>query len=244
MVVADDSHDLRSGMSRRVWLLVGAAVLIVNTVQWVVVEAVAAAAWTDPPYSYLSNYISDLGVPDCGTEFQGREICSPLHPLMNTAFIAQGVLFAAGVLILARPAGGRARPIVVTLALLHGVGFVLVGLFHGSPDGPSAGLVIHVAAAAAGILCANTLAIMAGSVRGIARPAAYRLFSITIGVLGLLSEALTGLSARTAGLFERGGVYSWLLWSVVTSVLVLVSHLRGGAVEENPGRDHATPAAS
>jgi hypothetical membrane protein len=233
MVATDDSHDLRSGMSRRVWLLVGAAVLIVNTVQWVVVEAVAAAAWTDPPYSYLSNYISDLGVPDCGTEFQGRDLCSPLHPLVNTAFIAQGVLFAAGVLVLARLVSGRTRTIVGVLALLHGVGFVLVGLFHGSPDGPSAGLVIHVAAAAVGILCANTLAIMAGSVRGIARPAAYRVFSITVGVLGLLSEALTGLSARTAGLFERGGVYSWLLWGLVTGVLVLVTRRRPASVGQN-----------
>jgi hypothetical membrane protein len=233
MVVLGDDHDLRSAMSRRVWLLVGAVLLAVNAVQWVVVEAVAAAAWTDPPYSYLSNYISDLGVPDCGTEFQGRDLCSPLHPLMNTAFIAQGVLFAAGVLILSRLVGGRARPIVVALALLHGVGFVLVGLFHGSADGPSAGLVIHVAAAAVGILCANTLAIMAGSVRGLARPAAYRIFSIAIGVLGLLSEALTPLSARTAGLFERGGVYSWLLWGLVTGVLLLVTQRRRAPVRKN-----------
>jgi hypothetical protein len=119
------------------------------------------------------------------------------------------------------------------LALLHGVGFVLVGLFHGSQDGPSAGLVIHVAAAAVGILCANTLVIMAGSVRGIARPAAYRVFSIAVGVLGLLSEALTPLSARTAGLFERGGVYSWLLWSLVTGVLLLVTQRRQASVGQN-----------
>jgi hypothetical membrane protein len=220
-------------MSRRVWLLVGAAVLVVNTVQWVIVEAVAAAAWTDPPYSYLANYISDLGVPDCGTEFQGRDLCSPLHPLMNTAFIAQGVLFAAGVLILARLVSGRARPVVVALALLHGVSFVLVGLFHGSQDGPSSGLIIHVAAAGVGILCANTLAIMAGSVRGIARPAAYRRFSIAVGVLGLLSEALTPVSARTAGLFERGGVYSWLLWGLVTGVLLLDTQRRRAPVGQN-----------
>jgi hypothetical membrane protein len=220
-------------MSRRVWLLVGAIVLVVNTVQWVVAEAVVAAAWTDPPYSYNANYISDLGVPDCGTQFQGREICSPLHAAMNAAFIAEGVLFATGVLLLARLVGGRARRVIVALALAHGVGLVLVGLFHGSQDGPSAGLVVHVSAAAVGILCANTLAIVVGSLRGIALPAAYRRFSIAIGVLGILSETLVSVSAGTAGLFERGGVYSWLLWGLVTGALLLVGRRRTATVGQN-----------
>jgi hypothetical membrane protein len=220
-------------MSRRFWLVLGAIVLVVNAVQWVVVEAVTAAAWTDPPYSYATNYISDLGVPGCGTEFQGRSICSPLHPLMNATFIAQGVLFAIGVLLLARLVGGRARRVVVGLALGHGVGFVLVGLFHGSPDGPGATLLIHVTGAAAGILAANAVAILAGSLRGLGLPSAYRRFSVAVGVLGLASEALVGLSADTAGLFERGGVYSWLLWSLVTGVSLLIKERRPAPV----GRD-------
>ena len=220
-------------MTRRALVLLGAIVLIVNTVQWLVAEGVAAAAWDNPPYSYATNYISDLGVPDCGTQFQGRDICSPLHGVMNGSFIAQGVLFAVGVVLLSRLVTGRVRRIVVALAVLNGVGFVLVGLFHGSADGPSAGLVIHVAAAAVGILCANTLAIMAGSLRGLGLPAAYRRFSVAVGVLGLLSEALTGVSARTAGLFERGGVYSWLLWGLVTGALVLARQLRGAPVVQN-----------
>ncbi|MGW6399494.1 helix-turn-helix domain-containing protein [Streptomyces sp. NPDC055134] len=33
-------------------------------------EAITAAAWTDPSYSYATNYISDLGVRECGTKFQ------------------------------------------------------------------------------------------------------------------------------------------------------------------------------
>ncbi|MFD5513267.1 hypothetical protein ACFWIB_36740 [Streptomyces sp. NPDC127051] len=97
-----------------------------NAAQWVVAEAIAAAAWTDPAYSYATNYISDLGVPDCGTRFQGRDICS-----------------------------------------------------------------------------------------------------------GLLSEALVGVSARTAGVFERGGVYSWLVWGVVTGALLLARYVCAPAVMES-----------
>lgn len=220
-------------MSRKVWLPLGAVVLILNAVQWMVAEAVTAAAWNDPPYSYATNYISDLGVPECGAQFQGRDLCSPLHPVMNLSFMAQGILFAAGVLLLANLLTGRTRRIVATLAVAHGVGFVLVGLFHGSADGPSFGLVVHVAAAAVGILCANAIAIIVGSTRSLRLPTAYRVFSIAIGVLGLLSEAFVGMSTATAGVFERGGVYSWLLWSAVTGVLLLVGWLRGTIVEED-----------
>jgi hypothetical membrane protein len=216
-------------MSRKI-LLLGALLLAVDAVQWLIAEAVTAAAWTDPRYSYATNYISDLGVPDCGTQFQGRDICSPMHGLMNASFMAEGLLFAAGVVLLSGLVAGRARRVVVALAAAHLVGMVLVGLFHGSQTGPDAGLVIHVAGAGVGILCANAIVIMAGSLRGLGLPAGYRWFSVATGVLGLLSEALLNVSPGSAGLFERGGVYSWLLWGLVTGVLVLAQQLRGRAV--------------
>ncbi|MEU6049132.1 DUF998 domain-containing protein [Streptomyces xanthochromogenes] len=219
-------------MPRSIRLPLGAAVLVVNAVQWVVCEAITAAAWTEPPYSYASNYISDLGVPVCGTQFQGRDICSPDHALMNASFMAEGVLFALGVVLLARLVTGRTRRVVVALALAHGVGMVLVGLFHGSRDGVSIGLAIHGGGAAVGILCANALAIVVGSLRSLGLSSAYRVFSITVGTLGLVSEAFVGASAGTAGVFERGGVYSWLLWSSVTGVLLLAGRPRRPAVVE------------
>jgi hypothetical membrane protein len=222
-------------MSRKNWLPLGAAVLVLNAVQWVVSEAVAAAAWTSPPYSYATNYISDLGVPDCGTRYQGRTICSPDHVLMNTSFIVQGVLFAIGVVLLAVPLlTGRARRVVIALAGAHAVGFLLVGLFHGSPAGPAYSLALHVAGASVAILCANTVVIMAGSLRSLRLPRAYRVFSIAVGALGLLSEAFVGASTSTAGIFERGGVYSWLLWSVVTGVSLLVRQARRPAGAKMP----------
>lgn len=222
-------------MSRRAWLITGSIVLVVNTVQWLVAEAVSARAWVNPPYSYASNYISDLGVPDCGAEFQGRDICSPKHTLMNATFMTQGVLFALGVIVLARLLSGRTRRIVTVLAALHAVGFVLVGLFHGSLDGPSAGLAIHVSGAGVGIIAANVIAIIAGTKHGFRLPSAYRIFSIAVGVLGIVSEGLVPVSEDTAGLFERGGVYSWLLWGLVTGVLLLVRELRRTPVEQNVG---------
>ncbi|WP_416960669.1 DUF998 domain-containing protein [Streptomyces sp. Agncl-13] len=222
-------------MSRKIWLPLGAAVLVLNAVQWVVSEAVAAGAWTIPAYSYATNYISDLGVTGCGTKYQGRTICSPDHTLMNTSFIVQGILFAIGAILLASALlTGRARRVVIALAGAHAVGFLLVGLFHGSPDGPGYSLALHVAGASVAILCANTIVIMAGSLKSLRLPRAYRVFSVTVGALGLLSEAGVGLSTSTAGIFERGGVYSWLLWSVVTGVSLLVRQVRRPAGAKMP----------
>jgi hypothetical protein len=59
-------------------------------------------------------------------------------------------------------------------------------------------------------------------------------FSIAVGALGLLSEAFVGVSASTAGIFERGGVYSWLLWSVVTGVSLLVGQTRRATEAKMP----------
>ncbi|MFJ9207378.1 DUF998 domain-containing protein [Streptomyces sp. NPDC102264] len=219
-------------MSRRVRLPLGAVLLVVNAVQWVVNEAIAAAAWTTPTYNYATHYISDLGVPDC-TQFQGRAICSPLNWVMNTSFILEGILFATGVVLLSRLVPGRARRVIRVLALAHGVGMVLVGLFHGSPEGPRLGLLIHVGAAGVGILCANVIAILAGTLRSLGLPPAYRVFSVAVGAAGLISVVLVGVSTSTAGAFERGGVYSWLLWSAVTGTLLLVRNLRRPAVVEN-----------
>lgn len=221
--------------SRKKWLPLGAAVLVLNAVQWVVSEAVAAGAWTTPPYSYATNYISDLGVTDCGTKFQDRVICSPDHALMNTSFIVQGILFAAGVILLAVPLlTGRVRRVVIALAGAHAVGFLLIGLFHGSADGPGYSLGLHVGGASVAILCANTIVIMAGSLKSLQLPRAYRVFSVAVGVLGLLSEAGVGVSTSTAGIFERGGVYSWLLWSVVTGVSLLVRQARRATEAKMP----------
>ncbi|MFE3021850.1 DUF998 domain-containing protein [Streptomyces sp. NPDC059256] len=210
-----------------------AVVLIVNTAQWVIAEAITASAWRSPLYNYATNYISDLGVPDCGTQFQGRELCSPRHTLMNTSFMVEGVLFAIGVVLLARLLSGHARRVVMSLAVAHGVGMAAVSLFHGSPDGPSLGLVLHIGGAGVGILCANTVAILAGALKSLQLPTGYRVFSVAVGVLGIASIALVGVSESTAGIFERDSVYSWLLWGTVTGVLLLARRVRQPSMLEN-----------
>ena len=86
-----------------------AATFILGPVIYLAAEAIAAAAWKSPTYSYADNWISDLGSATAGV-FQGRELNSPLHVVMNTGFIVQGLLFGIATLLLSRTISGRSVP--------------------------------------------------------------------------------------------------------------------------------------
>jgi len=209
---------------------IGGALAILAALQWIVIEAIVAAAWTNPAYSYAVNYISDLGTTVCGGDFQGRVLCSPLNPLMNGSFAAQGILFAIAAILLAPLLSGRGRAVVTVLGILNGVGLVLVALFHGESTGPSAGLIIHIAGAGVAILAANVLAIFVGIRSGrLGAPLSYRIVSIALGAGGIVSELFQGAFPEIGGALERGGVYSFLIWQAVTGVVVILAARKVGA---------------
>lgn len=97
----------------------GAALWVVAAVGYLILEAVAAAAF-QPTYSYSRNYISDLGLDGA----------SPRSYLMHTAFYLQGVLFFLGaLLIVGRPESHRARGFL-TMTAVNLVGNVMIGTVH------------------------------------------------------------------------------------------------------------------
>jgi hypothetical membrane protein len=215
----------------------GAIAFLVGGLQYVTLEAIAAAAWTDPRYDYVSNYISDLGVPEAQV-YQGREVDSPLAWVMNTGFVLEGVLVALGAVLLSVLFAPATRRLVVTFALLHGVGIVLVGLFDETADaGPT-----HLIGAFLAIVFGNLTALVVGiaALVGFTRrrpglPLWFAVASIALPVVGFASEGvlLAGPSeVRFDGLWERGGVYSVTLWQLLFGVAVLTSH-----------RDRRTPVA-
>ncbi|WP_233518140.1 DUF998 domain-containing protein [Streptomyces corynorhini] len=197
-------------------------------------EAVTAAAY--PGYSYATNYISDLGVPGVGS-FQGRAVDSPLHAVMNTAFVLHGVLFVTAAVLVARgaavgAAGPRLRRWFVGLAIVHGVGILLVGVFHGSQANADNGLmVLHVLGAGMAIVGGNAAVILAGA--AFLRSPAHRLFgsvSVALGVIGLVSLVMlqvdsssTAVDLLSDGVWERGAVYTIQVWEVTAAVATLMS---------------------
>jgi hypothetical membrane protein len=197
--------------------------LVASGLQFMLAETLTAAAWRSPPYDYVRYFVSDLGSPQCGP-FQGRDVCSPWHTLMNTAFVVQGVLFAVGGAALARRLGGRAGRALLALALAQAVGIVLVGLFHSSPaataDGTAA---LHTVGAGLAIFAGNAAGVVVGASwwrRGRRRPGAT---GLALGGLGLLGAGvLLGTWSLVApGVPERIAVYPFQAWQVVAGIALV-----------------------
>lgn len=110
--------------------------------QFFLAETIAIAAWAgSAPYSRRLNYISDLGALHCGV-YNGRDVCSPLHLVMNLSFVLHGVGMLVGAILVgtvvlrvaAKPVSSAAgaHPLWVILSrvliALSGIGIMAVGL--------------------------------------------------------------------------------------------------------------------
>jgi len=213
--------------------IIAASLLAAVGVIWLVAEAISAAAFRG--YSYATNYISDLGVPEVSM-FEGRTIDSPLSAVMNFAFIAQGLLLVAGVILAVRAAGlrGAGRGWIVAVSIAHGIGMLLVGIFHGSEVNIANGFIIlHVLGATIAIVTGNVVAILAGvQSRRVGAPSWYRVVSVALGIIGLISLVMlvivktTTFPALPEPVWERGAVYTITAWELMTGITLFASMRR------------------
>lgn len=166
--------------------------------------AEAAAAARIPEYSYVRDYISDLGDP--------RQ--SPFASWMNAAFLIQGTAFAAaGALVAKAVHPGRHRRIFGVAACSYGAGSVLVSLVPSSGDTS----ILHVAGATAAIICGN-IAVLAAPRDG---ERFARIGGRWIGTAGLCSAALLLATDLPPGACERGAIYSIIGWQLLAAATVL-----------------------
>lgn len=169
----------------------------------------------DPGYSYATQLISELGVP-------GR---SPLSVVMNVGFCLQGLLFLAGAVLVTRVAETGRRQLFLVLVSVHAFGAILLAAFHGDlgAAGNYEGGALHWFGALFAMIGGNA-AIIAGAsvVAGLVTARWYRAVSITLGVVGLLSLFIIGnpTAQLTPGIWERGAVYTILLWQILSAFLL------------------------
>jgi hypothetical membrane protein len=122
-------------------VFVGGLAWIAGTVLYFVAQPAVALAWS-PGYSWLHNYISDLGNTACGSfavpHGTAMYVCSPRHGVMNGAFIVNGALFLVGAMLLRGlwPYGKTPRR-AGSLLILAGVLKIVVGL---APENVNVGL--------------------------------------------------------------------------------------------------------
>ncbi|MFB9451264.1 DUF998 domain-containing protein [Dactylosporangium vinaceum] len=180
-------------------------------------EALVARAWSGPGYSYRDNFISDLGNPQCGP-YDGRMVCSPLHWVMNGAFVTQGVLLGCAVWLAGRMLEGRSRAAVFWAGGITAAGFVLTGVAHSSPEATENGMLwLHYLGATLAILGGNATAILVSrQSRRMRVPAWVGAAGTALGTLGIVA-ALTWLATfrmLPPGLLERIAAYAFMLWQI------------------------------
>jgi len=240
-VVAERTVEARSGRNLRLSPAAVTAVLwILAAAVYVGGEAIAASVF--PGYSYATNYISDLGAPVVGS-YQGRAVDSPLHAVMNTAFVVKGLLYLAAALVVTRavPAGARRHVVTVlfiVFAGIHCIGVSLVGFVPETTPLPAGSL--HVVGAGMAIVGGN-LALIAGGIgsRHIGASRAYIVVSVALGVIGIAALAMLMADGGSVdfdilpdGVWERAAVYTITVWEVLTGVLLLSSLGRARSLSE------------
>jgi hypothetical membrane protein len=190
-------------------------------------EAIASAAF-EPNYSYARNYISDLGVPECGTMIEGRIICSPLHALMNVNFILHGLLFftasACAVKALKRR---RNKFLFLALAGVHFLGNATISIFHGAAASNVAAR-LHLTGAVLAITGGN-LAIFTQTLTGeMNASSAIRTISKALPVLGFIgftilvfAEMLHASVLLPIGIWERLSVDTIMMWEIAMGIWLI-----------------------
>lgn len=205
-------------------------IVLIACIQYPIAEAIAAAAWRNPAYSYVTNYISDLGVIGCTPE-----LCSPLASIMNAGFVVSGILAITAALLLGPllPAAGW-RLVVQGLMILHGLGVIVVGLVHSAPHTAAGTPWQHLAGAYAAILGGNfALCALALAARSARTPSWYPIVIGALGLLGLAGGvALVATSILPTGLLERIAADTITPAEVVTGIALLARLRRSDA-----GRD-------
>ena len=184
-----------------------------GAIVYLVCEAVAAASV--PGYSYVADYISDLGV----------------SAVMNIgAFMLHGSLFFVGAIVLSRrcPTLGWGGWGFMLAAAANATGNVLVGTFRSGTPLAAGDVNWHAVGAGMAIVGGNIAVIIAGlASRRIGAPRPYRLASVAVGVIGLVClltliiDGANGSRLLPVGLVERGSVYSIVVWEIMTGVSIL-----------------------
>ena len=145
------------------------------------------------------NWISDLGSAN-----------SPLHWVMNSSFVLQGVLISVGAILMRRlfPAKWSFR-IALLLFLVSGLGVLVVGLV---PEDRNAH--VHQLAATVHLVAGNLAMILIGvaMIAGATRARFRGSISLLAGLLGLTALVLLGLGEKEVGTFERLAAYPLTLW--------------------------------
>ncbi len=181
------------------------------------------------PYSMALDTISSLGaLHPFGARAAQPTSTSPLHGLMNSSFLLQGVLILLGALLVRRHfAGGLLLAATFLLFEAAGAGVFLVGLV---PE--DAGSPLHVLGAAGHFVCGGLAMLLLGVwlLRQKQRSEFGGTFSILAGTMALTATLSLGIGLASGwapvewhmGAVERMAAYPLPAWLTIAGFVLLV----------------------
>ncbi len=192
-----------------------AGLVFVACLQFFVAEGICAALFTSD-YSYLHNYISDLGAVDC----TAAHLCSPSHAIMNASFVLQGFLIVSGSLI-CWPlwSSDHWAKYALLLLVIAGLSLALVGV---NPEDAAPSL--HYKAAGVHLTACNlSLLFFAAARQRPPLPRTLFLLAGSLGLIGVISSAIHFDLGLGAGGMERIAAYPFVLMLVASGAALLIS---------------------
>ena len=207
------------------WPWLGPLVFILSALYFLM-QVVVGWVW-HPPYSLISNTISDLGNTAChGREY--HNVCSPRWFLMDVAFVFLGFVMAIGSLFIYQEFTFRdkhdperkAAFAGFTLLAIGGVGSVIVGLF---PENTIA--FMHVTGAGMAIGGGNLGILILGLV--LTLPEGLRTFMRLFSILSIVAAICFACDRHFglgAGGIERIAAYPETVWLIVFGMYISRTH--------------------
>ncbi|MEU1688377.1 DUF998 domain-containing protein [Micromonospora sp. NPDC005707] len=204
----------RDRLGAACWLLAAPVFLAANVV--------VGLAWRQPPFSWATNNISDLGNVTCGLwdSTRPRPVCSPWHGGMNGAMAATAALLALGAL-LTWPALGRGVAATASrlLTLAAAAGYALAAAAPADVDENR-----HFVAALLIFVLGNLGMLVAALAGRSTVLGGMRATSVVLGSTGVAGVVLflarVDLGIGVGGM-ERVAVFPLLLWTVLVAVRVV-----------------------
>ena len=187
-----------------------------SAIQYFLVQILVGIRFS-PHYSLTRNTISDLGNSSCGI-FNNRQICSPLHTLMNISFLTLGITMITGSLLLCQSfRKSRNAMVGFTLFALGGAGTALVGIF---PENTVSAL--HGIGAALPFLIGNVGVVILGF--SLEVPKILRIYTVLTGSIALAALGVYA-SGHYIGLgeggLERVVAYPQTIWIIILGIYSL-----------------------
>jgi hypothetical protein len=234
----NDKHDSRSeAQDKR--LLVG-AVFLLFPLAYFIGQVIAQSA-SRAPYSVRDQTISELGVttPGSFTNPMTKEsvyIDSPLHAVMNAAFVLYGLGVLVGVWFVIRPIwpGRRLRKVGLLLVGLCGPALILAGFSPGDVRP-----IPHYIAGGYQFPAQNIGLILLGLAAIRTKPLLgwLTLFCGIVGMVGLVFQGTPPYVGLGYGGWQRVAAYPFAIWTIAMGAYVLAAYAQGA---KESSKDAAT----